>query len=60
MNWAPVLELLPEAVALVLLLLIVELRARVERARRETREAKQEVAAVRVELDSLRPPKEEP
>lgn len=50
MNWQPVRELFPELLALVMLLAIVELRRRLERANRARK-------AAEVELESLRPPK---
>ena len=59
MNWAPVLELLPEMLAVLMLLVIVEGRRRLERVRHEAKVARQEVADVRVELASMRPPKGE-
>lgn len=59
MNWSPVLELLPQLIAVVMLLAIVELRRRIERAYRALREVRTEVEAQRTELESLRPPKGE-
>lgn len=57
MNWTPVLELLPDFIAVIGLLAIVELRRRVERSYREVRAVRDEVKAVQ---DSLRPPPEAP
>lgn len=54
MNWRPVLELLPDLVAVVALLAIVELRRRVERSYAEVKAVREEVREVQ---ESLRPPK---